>query len=179
MRLFVAVKLPEDVVAHLCRMQDVLRPLIRGRWIAPEQLHITLKFLGETPDARVAEVIKTLRTISVGKPIELSPRGIVCFPPRGPVRIIAAEMMDPTQRCADLARKLDEAAQTAGFAAERRYWTPHITLARINPPASPQVREKAADAVANLPPGPVFSLMDYAVYQSCPQATGPVYVAVG
>ena len=179
MRLFVAIELPEYAAAHLGKMQDALRPLIDARWTPPEQLHLTLKFLGETPDQRVDHLLKSLQTVRIDAEISLRVNGLACFPPRGPVRIIAAGLEDAGAQCARLQERLDRACNAAGFALEGRSWTAHVTLARLKNGAAVAVRERAAAAaVAGLLPGPVFSAEEFAVFESRLGRQGPVYMRI-
>ncbi len=130
MRLFIALQLPDAVRLRLDRVVDQLRPIISARWIRSDHWHITLKFLGETPDPQLPPLIEALQTITVPPSIQLKPTGILFFPPRGPARIVAAAMDDMGRRCAALQAQIDSACQQIGFPLDARPWAPHVTLAR-------------------------------------------------
>src|SRR3712207_508452 len=92
MRLFTAIELPEPVRAHLLDVRDRLHDpaeAVAVSWVKPENLHVTLKFLGEVPDAAVGGLLESLARVDV-RPIRLVADHIVYFPKRGPVRVIAA-----------------------------------------------------------------------------------------
>jgi 2'-5' RNA ligase len=178
MRLFIAIELPQFVAAHLAKMQDALRPIVDARWTPPEQLHLTLKFLGETPDQRVDQLLKLFQTVRVDEEISLRVNGLACFPSRGPVRIVAAGLEDAGGQCAQLQERIDRACNAAGFALESRRWTAHATLARLKNGAASPVREQAAAAVAELLPGPEFFVEEFAVFESRLERQGAVYVRV-
>ncbi|MGD1278688.1 MAG: RNA 2',3'-cyclic phosphodiesterase [Tepidisphaeraceae bacterium] len=176
MRLFVAIELPEVVRQHLQRMQDALRPVIPARWTKSEQLHVTLKFLGETLDADVPRVIEGLRTIQIEQPIQLSVSGVVCFPPHGLIRIVAAAMADAEGRCVDLAKQIDTACHDVGFALEHRPWTPHVTIGRVKERTERDTRDRAAAAIAPMAAGPSWDVEEFALIQSHLDQRGPTYI---
>lgn len=94
MRLFIAIELPQHIRLYLIRMQEALRPVFGGKWTRPAQLHITLKFLGETPDAQLPDLIGVLSEVELDTEILLQSKGVLYLPPHGPVRIVAAGFED-------------------------------------------------------------------------------------
>src|SRR5437016_5643438 len=92
MRLFLAIELPDDVRDHLVRVQTALTPVMPDVAITRAQnLHVTVKFLGEVDDRRTVSLCESLAKIR-GAAMELSAQRIECFPMRGPIRIVAAAM---------------------------------------------------------------------------------------
>jgi len=179
MRLFVAIELPETVIAHLRKMQDGLRPVVEdARWTRPDQFHLTLKFLGETPEQRVTDLATSLRRIKIEDEIRLHVDALVCFPPRGLVRVVAAALHDADGRCAALQQQIDRACNQAGFPLDSRRWTAHLTLARTKNGGGSDLRRIAAAGVAGLLPGPSFSVNDFALIQSRLDRHGPTYVRI-
>src|SRR5580698_10581177 len=130
MRLFVAIELPEHIRLHLVRMQEALRPIFGGKWTRPEQLHVTLKFLGETPDEQLPDLIDALTEVEMDMQILLQIKGIIYLPPHGPARIVAAGFEDVGGAAMALAERIDTACLEVGYRLEGRVWTPHVTLAR-------------------------------------------------
>src|SRR5581483_10684106 len=111
MRCFVAVDVAAGVRAVLARTQEALRraaPSADVRWTRPEGLHVTLKFLGEVPEARCAEVAAVLSGVAAA---------------HRAVGVLAA-----------LARGVDRALAPLGFAAETRPFQGHVTLGRVRSP---------------------------------------------
>ena len=132
MRLFLAIELPAEVRQALA---TISRPPVAGlRWTAVEQLHLTLKFLGEVPDGDVPRLIETFATTPKPPPIPLVIDGLSLFPPRGRVRIVAAHVADASGSLHRLAADFDSACERVGFPRERRPFTAHITLARARVP---------------------------------------------
>jgi 2'-5' RNA ligase len=178
MRLFIAIELARFVTAHLGKMQDALRPIVDARWTPPEQLHLTLKFLGETLEERVSDLLKSLQAVRIDEEISLRVNGLACFPPRGALRIIAAALEDAGGRCGQLQERIDRACHAAGFALEGRRWTAHVTLARLKHDAASSLREKAVAAVAGLLPGPEFCVEEFSVFESRLERQGPIYARI-
>ena len=174
MRLFIAIELPDHVRRHLQWMQELLRPILKAKWSRPEQLHLTLKFLGETDHSKLPEVIEQLRAISISEPIRLSTAGVVCFPPHGPIRIVAAALQVEAGNCAKLQSAIDQACHAAGFPLEGRRWTPHVTLARVKDRLGASVRSAATEAGAGL--GECRCEIDtFALIESRLDRDGPTY----
>jgi 2'-5' RNA ligase len=126
MRLFVAVDLPEEVkqsVANLCRGVSGVR------WLPPDQLHLTLRFIGEADDAVDMAIRRGLAEITL-PPFPLSLQGVGCFPsPRRPrVLWVGLSGGEPLKL---LQQGVEAAVVAAGIPTEERPFSPHITLARL------------------------------------------------
>jgi RNA 2',3'-cyclic 3'-phosphodiesterase len=139
-------------------------------------LHLTLKFLGETPDDKLPRLIEALRSMRAELPIVLAANGVVCFPPRGDVRIVTAGIEDRSGRCAVLARRVDEACHAIGHQLEDRDWKAHITLARVKERNGAGVRAVIQTGAATLPRGPEFEAGEFVLMESRPGRSGSEYV---
>jgi 2'-5' RNA ligase len=125
-RLFVAIRPPENVRDLLIDAMDDSPAL---RWVGDEQLHLTLRFIGEVerPVANdIAGALSRLRS----PPFDLRVQGVGKFEQRNGGALWAA--VEPKQPVSALAAKVERAVQLAGLEPERRAFTPHITLARWN-----------------------------------------------
>ena len=124
MRLFVAVRPPEEALRHLAS--------VLPRWpSAPERWHLTLAFLGEVDDHRVLG--RPLRAAcEAGAPLELQLAGSGTFGRGGPVWVGVA---GDTAGLADLAGRVAEACRDAGADVERRPYRPHLTVGRRGHPS--------------------------------------------
>ena len=128
MRVFIAVDLSNELRKGLAELQRELRPLTdTARWVAPESIHVTLKFIGEVPEKR-AEDIDAALTGLTWKPFTVTVRGVGFFPGTRSPRVFWAGMEAPTMQ--DLAEQLDARMESLGFEKEKRAFRPHITLAR-------------------------------------------------
>ena len=133
MRLFIGILLPADLQRRLAKLKDRLAWLpVRGVWPAAENLHITLKFLGEVPDDAVKPLCDAMG--SCPRPeaaVVLRPDRLVLFPPAGPARVLGAGFSGDTGKICQLQQGLEIVCQEAGFPLEGRAFTPHATLARF------------------------------------------------
>jgi 2'-5' RNA ligase len=128
MRVFIAVDLPNEIRNELRKLQHELEPATdTARWVAPESIHITLKFIGGIAEKRL-EDIDTALTGLTWKPFVITVRGVGFFPGNRSPRVFWAGMEAPTMQ--NLAEELDSRMERSGFEKEKRAFRPHITLAR-------------------------------------------------
>ena len=128
MRVFIAIDLPHDLRKSLGKLQKDLRPTTdTARWVPPDSIHITLKFIGELPETRLDEIDEALLGLS-WTPVAVSVRGVGFFPGARSPRLFWAGMEAPTMP--GLAEELDARLERRGFEREKRAFRPHITLAR-------------------------------------------------
>src|ERR1700683_5362272 len=80
MRLFTAIDIPAAIKLRLCAFLDRLRPLAKLSWSPPDHLHVTTKFIGEWPEARLEELNQALDAVPAPGPIEIAVRGLGWFP---------------------------------------------------------------------------------------------------
>ncbi len=125
-RLFVALPLPDWLRTELEGLSEPLRGVA---WTRPAQLHLTLRFLGDTPTDRTLRIEESLASIRVGSfilPIE----GVGGFPPKGPPRVIWVGVGSGHPHLFQLRQRLDDALLAAGVDLDVRHFQPHLTLAR-------------------------------------------------
>jgi 2'-5' RNA ligase len=131
MRLFVAIEIPEDVRSALGDLMKSLRGTCRNaRWVRIAGLHVTLKFIGETPPQRVAELKVALGRIPSSPPIVLNFRGLDFFPNARRPRVLWAGV-EAGPDLGALASAVEKALSPAGIPQEERKFSPHLTLARF------------------------------------------------
>jgi len=138
-RLFVALEIPDTVrdnlAAQIKEMLDLSTKVVdkRPRWVRPENLHVTLKFIGEVSPAKLDSIRSALSAIRSDAPVDLKFHGLGFFPNENYPRVLWAGL-DATTNLTTLAGDIDGALESQGVARERRAFTPHLTLARIEPP---------------------------------------------
>jgi len=104
----------------------------RIRWVAPENLHVTLKFLGDVPETDVAEVCNAVVALAGRiEPFDFDVSHLRCIPPAGKVRMVWADVREPTGRMASVFEQAEAALSGLGFPRERRGFRPHVTLGRV------------------------------------------------
>lgn len=125
-RLFVAIDLPEDVRD---RLAGLCNGLPGARWVPPENMHVTLRFIGEVPDGDLPDIGDALdRVRAPAFPISLA--GVGYFGSRRRVHALWAGV-EKSPTLVDLQRKTESALQRAGLPPEERKFMPHVTLARL------------------------------------------------
>jgi 2'-5' RNA ligase len=131
MRLFVAIEIEPAIRKRIDEFVTDLRLKIpEARWVRPEGLHITLKFLGTVADERRALIEEALGSLYL-RPVSLSLRGVGAFPsPRSP-RVLWVGMQSGPE-LERLAAAVDEQMGSVGFPREKRAFSPHVTMARFN-----------------------------------------------
>jgi 2'-5' RNA ligase len=138
-RVFCAVEIPAParrlLLEHIARLKAAA-PDAKASWSREENLHLTLKFLGEVPQTAVerlsnaaSHAVADLSTFS----IQLEHTGV--FPNHGAVRVLWIGINDFSGMLAELQARLEDQAALAGFAKEARRFQPHLTLARLRKPA--------------------------------------------
>lgn len=150
MRLFVALEIPPQVLDEVARFRAEIEPRWpRARWVRVAGIHLTLVFLGETSASALPELERALAmACAVQEPFSLAVRGGGTFPPRGPARVAWLGIEAP-EELACLQRSVEAAACSAlGLTPERRPFSPHLTLARPDPPWSGEYAASFARAAA-------------------------------
>ena len=131
MRLFVALDLPDQVRHSIAELIAKLEPKSRAaRWIKPENLHITLKFIGHVGNEKLSPIQTALSSIRVAQSVELHFRGMGFFPNKHHPRAFWCGIAS-SPNLAELAANIDRALVPLGIEAETRPFTPHLTLARF------------------------------------------------
>jgi RNA 2',3'-cyclic 3'-phosphodiesterase len=135
MRTFVAVTLPGAAQAELGRVGAVLAgqvPPGSVRWVQPEQIHLTLRFLGETAVSQLPAITSSLDKVGQQTgPLTLRLGRVGCFPNCKRPRVIWAGLEGEVRPLAALQRRVEAALVPLGWAAEKRPFQPHLTLGRV------------------------------------------------
>lgn len=167
-RLFIAIDIPEDIRMLLCGMGSSIPG---ARPVPTEQLHLTLKFLGDTETSVIPDIIDALGTIHQ-EPFTTAIRSVGHFPPRGIPKVIWAGV-DPPLDIIKLRNKIEKSLADIGFERERRKFSPHITLARLkNSPVKRVSRFLAENSMMETPP---FQVAAFQLYSSTLTAQGAVH----
>jgi 2'-5' RNA ligase len=148
MRAFVAVDLVTDVVSEIEALVQRIQGRVRGaKWVAPANLHLTLRFLGEADEQTLSVLSETAASVCRECPsFELEFRGIGFFPSAKRPRILWIGIHQPPEVLLGLQRELEASVTKHGFEPERRDFSPHLTIARFRKPQSdPRFAELARE----------------------------------
>jgi 2'-5' RNA ligase len=172
-RLFLALALPAPVRKELAALAT---PLAGVTWTHPEQLHLTLRFLGDVAEEKMERVIEHLATVRV-EPFILPVEGVGAFPLKSPPRTLWVGVGRGHPHLHQLRQRIDDALLAAGLLElDVRTFHPHITLARATEKAAPAlarwIRSKP-DFV-----GPPFRVSAFDLMASELQPAGAIHTLV-
>ena len=149
-RSFIAIQLPEEVREGLARLRKELERDEHKfvKWVAPGGIHLTLKFLGNIPSKRVAEITEAIAEAAQGiSPFHLEISCLGAFPSLRQARVFWVGIGGEVEKLSRLQQNIDSALAVLGFAKEERSFVPHLTLARLRPGASPLERRSFGELV--------------------------------
>lgn len=125
-RLFVAIDFPDEIRGQL---GGLCLGLPGARWVSEDQLHLTLRFIGEVDGDVFRSIKEALRAVTA-PPFSITLRGLGCFPPRGRPRVLWVGV-GRSEQLVQLRNRVEAALTRVGLEAEGRKFSPHITLARF------------------------------------------------
>ncbi len=177
MRLFIAIEISQttrSAIASLLKELRVMAPQVK--WVRAENLHVTLKFLGGTELAKLGPLQDVLSGLRSTEPVNLEFRGLGFFPNEKRPRVSWAGIQASPNLKA-LAADIDQTVHRLGFPLEQRPFTPHLTLARLQPPGIPQkllqaIQEKSAQSFGSLRTG------EFHLIESKLKSTGAEYTTL-
>lgn len=175
LRAFFALELPSEVRDRVLEAASALRDAEPEgvRWIAAENLHLTLKFLGELEPEQVPRLVERasarLATIA---PFEVELGAFGALPSARAARVLCLDVARGSRELARISRKLDAAAAALGVERERRPFRAHLTLGRLRAPR--RVRLERAEA----PDGIALRVEQVILYESRLSSDGPRYISL-
>jgi 2'-5' RNA ligase len=134
-RTFIAIELDEGIKDGLTQLQERLQgqaPRGSVRWVRPEGIHLTLKFLGDVPADQIGEITRALQKSCQGfAPFSLSCGGLGCFPNLKHPNVVWVGLQEETGALAQLQQAIEENVAPLGYPTEKRKFSPHLTLGRV------------------------------------------------
>ena len=143
-RTFVALELTGSIRNRAVRMQGMLASTVTDtKWVEPENLHITLKFLGEVDERDIYQVCRIAQQVAERhEPFELVVQGVGAFPHARRPRVLWAGVEEGAEPLRRLQEELEAEYAAAGWNPEGRRFQPHVTLGRIRRPRTTQGLEE-------------------------------------
>jgi RNA 2',3'-cyclic 3'-phosphodiesterase len=174
--LFVALNLPDEVRRALWAAAAPVRELgLPLKWVRPEGIHVTLKFLGEVSEAREPELRSALGRAAVGgHPLPLAIDGFGAFPGFERPRVIWAGL-EPDPGLDALQHRVEREFEPLGFAPEQRPFRPHLTLGRAARDARPRHCDGLEETLTGLQHHETTVVASIDLMQSLLQSGGAVY----
>lgn len=176
LRAFIAVDLTKEIQGRIAEIEAALeRFSSQVRWVRPESIHLTLKFLGEITQDQFREIQKTFASRSSGiAPFLISVEGLGFFPNvRGP-RVVWIGIEKGKEPLEALARFVEQALRTAGFPPESRPYSPHATIGRIKFLRDVKAFLEAADPLEKILCGQA-PVREFHLYESELNRSGSIY----
>ena len=179
MRLFVALEIPAAVRDNLAalindlRAADAASSKNKARWVRPENLHVTLKFIGNVDAGKLDAIRAALAEVRSASAVELHLRGLGFFPNENRPRVLWTGM-EALPNLATLAADMDARLEKLGIPRETREFSPHLTLARFDPPGISEKLRAAALENATREFG-VVRTGEFHLFESKTRPTGAEY----
>jgi 2'-5' RNA ligase len=168
MRLFVAIDLPEAVKE---RLSMISCGLPGARWVKPEQLHLTMRFIGEVDGDRFLDIRDELAEVSCESfPMQL--QGVGFFPPRKKPRVVWVGL-EKNEQLVRLRKRIEAVLVRTGLEPEGRKFAPHITLARLNKTPASKVGRFLEHHSLFI--SPLFQVNEFRLYSSVLNAGGATH----
>jgi 2'-5' RNA ligase len=134
-RTFIAIELDESIKEGLTRLQEGLKgeaPQGSVRWVRPAGIHLTLKFLGDVPADQIGEITRALERSCQGfAPFSLACGGLGCFPNLKRPRVVWVGVHEETGTLPQLQKAIEANVAPLGYPTEKRKFSPHLTLGRV------------------------------------------------
>ncbi|MEJ2155483.1 MAG: RNA 2',3'-cyclic phosphodiesterase [Desulfobacteraceae bacterium] len=176
LRAFVAIKLADEIINLAAALQDALKSHgLKLRWVKPQSLHLTLKFLGEIPVTDVTSIGAALRTAAADEPpLELTVQGMGVFPGIKRARVLWIGFGGAVDRLKQLQLRIEDEIAALGYRREKRGFRAHLTLARIKGAVAPDRLLRAIEATGGFE-SQSFEARRLILYKSDLRPTGAVY----
>lgn len=180
LRLFIAIDLPDGVLTALSLVQQELQrepALSQLRWVRPEGIHLTLKFLGDTPaDRRPAIEAAVARAVAGAGPFELHLGKTGRFGSRNAPRVVWIDVAGETDALSRIQEQVEREVSPLGYPGEKRAFSPHLTLARVPPERAREVAGPLDEAMSRVAiPAVTIRAAEVSLMRSELQRGGAVY----
>ncbi|MHC4113938.1 MAG: RNA 2',3'-cyclic phosphodiesterase [Planctomycetota bacterium] len=183
MRVFIAIDIDEQTKKALGRLQEELRGhagLKKGdvKWVRPEIMHLTLKFLGEVRDDQIADVCDIVKTVAAAhKCFDLNVQSVGCFGGSA-ARIVWVGTAEGNRQARFLQEDIEKNLHKAGWPRETREFSSHLTLSRVKKPGAGTKLKQIIENYGACQFG-ITQVDSVRVYQSELTPTGPIYTVLG
>jgi len=151
-RSFIAIELPDELKSELTRLEARLKSDNQPgvKWVNPDSIHLTLKFLGNIAADRTGEITRAMENAVQGiSPFHLEVKELGVFPNLRRVQVAWVGISGEVDKLSQLQKRIETALTPLGFAPETRAFTPHLTLARLRDQTPPDERQRFGQLIAN------------------------------
>jgi 2'-5' RNA ligase len=183
-RAFIAVELPEGLKKELAELEIRLKksnpPIVK--WVDPNSIHITLKFLGEISEDSIDELMLAIEESAQGIPsYRLEVGEVGAFPNLNRVQVVWVGVKGELDKIAQLQQRIESNTEQLGFPRESRAFTPHLTIGRVRNDASLSERERLGKLLTDTKFTAMYNIEASAVnlMKSQLTTTGAIYTCIG
>jgi len=180
LRVFLALDLDEPIKKQLIRLQERLASVgCDVRWVNGEQIHLTMKFLGELPDNTAVDVCRLAQNVAAEfEPFEFEVRQAGCFANHNQPRVLWVGVEDPSGSVRRLHERIEKTLAPLGLRRELRAFKPHITLGRARSGRNAQELRAAVKKNENFEAG-IQLAEEITIYSSQLSPDGPTHTVIG
>jgi 2'-5' RNA ligase len=187
LRTFIAIDVPPAVLDTITRIQNRFKSLgLHASWVKPGNIHLTLKFLGDTDPDRIPGIQNKLtETLAPFTPFRLSLNSAGVFPDTKHPRVLWVGLKDEEGTLETLQTAIEKALESVGFPREQRSFSPHLTLARIKSPwgiKSPKEKKELKDELDAVNQEGIgshpFDVSEIKLYESQLTPKGSIYTVL-
>ncbi len=149
-RSFIAIELPDELKRTLIQLQDHLKAGQSGvKWVSPQGIHLTLKFLGNITTGSIDEIILAMAKATEGiSPFRLKIKDLGVFPNLKRIQVVWVGVSGEVDQVSSMQRRIESELAPLGFTPESRPFTPHLTLGRLNDRVSLSERQRLGQLIA-------------------------------
>jgi RNA 2',3'-cyclic 3'-phosphodiesterase len=183
-RAFIAVELPAELKSELAELEGQLKknsPLV-VKWVDPNNIHITLKFLGEISEDSIEELMLAIEESTQGiQPFKLEVREVGAFPNLERAQVLWVRVKGELDKITQLQKRIESNTEQLGFPRESRGFSLHLTLGRVRDEARPNERQRLGKLLADTSFAALHNVDVEAVnlMRSQLTPTGPIYTCIG
>ena len=174
-RTFICIEIPGSIKERISRLQDTLRQIeAQVSWTKPENIHLTLKFLGNVEATRIERVARALKIAADGiAPFEVTVSGTGCFPSARSPRVLWIGLSNVPEPLRQLYSNIEAELARERFEREKRKFSPHLTIGRVRAPGH---SAQAAEAlIAAGFEAETFTTTEVVLMRSDLKPTGSIY----
>lgn len=133
LRTFIAIDIPGNILSEIRELQEGIKDYgFKIRWVRPESIHLTLKFLGDIKAVKINEIAEAIsKTVVRYTPISLQAKGVGVFPGIKRPQVLWVGLAGQLEPLVSLQKTLDENLETIGFPVEKRPFKGHLTMGRM------------------------------------------------
>ena len=175
MRTFIAIKLSEEIKKEMASLQEKLKPANADvKWVNPENIHLTLKFLGEVKEDRITKIKDILENIAKKHSgFEISLFKLGAFPKLDYPRVVWAGIDKGCSEAEAITKEIEENLENLGFEKEKRPFSAHLTLGRVK---SGKNKEELKKILLSLEAKSISCKVEgFILFQSTLTPKGPIY----